>query len=210
MTATKRKLPHLLALLALLTTAACGTQARPDHDPQPQAPAASPLPDVSTQHASSNTGPLFDPDSRARFAQVQFAYPNSRCAYPYSPTNFCDDTHQKAYAHALESTPANFDHDLILLAVDTRPEYHQKSLVVLEPDTGIVWPFPFDAYAGPLDGHGNPTAAGTLEFSSDSSTVCIDGSLLVYRAIEPGRFCFTFDGGRFEGHTTQYTQESGG
>ncbi len=77
---------------------------------------------------------------------------------------------------------------------------------MIEPGTGVVWPFPFDAYAGPLDGDGDPESDGVLEYSIDSSTVCIDGSLLVYRVIEEGRFCFTFQRGRFDGHSTHYTE----
>lgn len=202
---TKRPLALLLALLPLLTQSACGAQTRLDQESQRPALLASPQSDAVPADVRAQTEP--PPQSRAGFAQVQFAYPHSRCAYPYSPTDFCDTTHRSAYARALEDAPANFANDLILLDIPTRPEYHQKSLVVLEPDTGIVWPFPFDAYAGPLDAHGNPTGEGTLEFSSDSSTVCIDGSLLVYRVIETGRFCFTFDAGRFEGHTTQYMRD---
>lgn len=137
---------------------------------------------------------------------VEFAHPHSRCAYPNSPTDFCDSTHRSAYARALEDAPANFANGLIRLDIPTRPEYHQKSLVVLEPDTGVVWPFPFDAYAGSPDTDGNPISEGTLEFSSDSSTACIGGSLLVYRALKAGRFCFTYDSGRLEGHSTQYSQ----
>lgn len=202
---TKRPPVLLLALLPLLTQAACGTQARLDQEPHRPALPASPQSDAASADVQAQTELL--PQSRAGFAQVQFAYPHSRCAYPYSPTDFCDTTHRSAYARALEDAPANFANGLILLDILTRPEYHQKSLVVLEPDTGIVWPFPFDAYAGPLDADGNPTAEGTLDFSSDSNTVCINGSLLVYRVIETGRFCFTFDAGKFEGHTTQYMQE---
>ena len=104
--------------------------------------------------------------------------------------------------------PANFANGLIVLDIPIRPEYHQKSLVVIEPESGVVWPFPFDAYAGPLDASGNPTGEGALEFSPDGNTVCIDGSLLVYRVINTGRFCFTYLGeGRFEGHVTQYMQD---
>ncbi|MGY0651022.1 hypothetical protein ACW7GZ_03995 [Luteimonas sp. A537] len=191
----------LIGSQLLLSQTACSAQ--------PQLQPASP---VSTKPPAvpADTTPRAGPpvQSRATIAQVKFAYPYSRCAYPYSPTNFCDVVHINAYTQALQGQTANFASDRILLNVSTRPEYHQKSLVVIEPDTGAVWPFPFDAYAGSLDVHGNPVGEGALDFSIDSSTVCIEGSLLVYRVIEAGRFCFTFDGGRFEGHTTQYMQES--
>lgn len=203
---TRKPLATLLALLPLLTQAACGAQLHLDPEPQELA-----LPAPSQSYAVSAVAQVqTEPptQSRAGFAQVQFAYPHSRCTYPYSPTDFCDTTHRNAYARALESAPANFANGLVLLDIPARPEFHQKSLVVLDPDSGIVWPLPFDAYAGRLDTHGNPTGEGTLEFSSDSSTVCIDGSLLTYRVIETGHFCFTFNGGRFEGHITQYMLET--
>ena len=146
--------------------------------------------------------------TRASFSQVQFKYPNSRCAYLYSPTDFCDAVHINAYRDALESKPKNFADGLILLDISTRPDYHQKSLVVIEPDTGVVWPFPFDAYSGAIDEDGNSIGDGVLEYSADSSRVCIEGALLVYRVLETGRFCFIFDGGRFEGHVTAYTQDA--
>lgn len=144
---------------------------------------------------------------RSQFAQVHFAYAHDGCAYLYSPIDFCDTMHKEAYVNALADAPPNFATDLILLDIPIYPEYHQKSLVVIEPDTGIVWPFPFDVFAGPLDSSGNPVSDGVLNFSKNSSRVCIDGSLLVYRVIEEGRFCFTFDNGRFEGHPTQYAKD---
>ena len=146
--------------------------------------------------------------TRASVARIQFEYPNVHCTYLYSPTDFCDTVHINAYRDALESKPINFANGLILLDIPTRPDYFQKSLVVIEPDTGIVWPFPFDAYSGPIDEDGNSIGDGKLEYSLDSSRVCIEGTLLVYRVLETGRFCFTFDGGRFEGHVTAYTQDA--
>lgn len=195
----------MFASLSLFCLAVCGAQLPLDQGSQQPALSTAPQSEAESAGAAVQDEP--PPQSRGGFAQVQFAYPHSRCAYPYSPTNFCDTTHRSAYAGALEDAPANFADGLILLDILTRPGYYQKSLVVLEPDTGIVWPFPFDAYAGPLDAHGNPTGEGTLDFSPGSNTVCINGSLLVYHVIETGRFCFTFDAGQFEGHTTQYMQE---
>lgn len=53
---------------------------------------------------------------------------------PYSPTDFCDAVHMRAYNDALRSKPANFAKNLILLDIPTRATYHQKSLVVIEPE----------------------------------------------------------------------------
>lgn len=199
------------ALASISSQAACGLSNDTEH--KIEAPVATPetAPASADIPGASQLSPVVvaPATGRATVAQVQFAYPHSRCAYLYSPTHFCDDLHQHAYARALESMPANFADGLIILDIPTRLEYHQKSLVVIEPDTGIVWPFPFDAYAGPLDASGSPIREGTLEFSPDSKTACIDGSLLVYRVIDTGRFCFTYLGeGRFEGHITQYMQDA--
>lgn len=194
----------LILSLLLFSQTACSVQPasiqNSDGKPSPATGTESDTLTAATMHRVEPAA-----QARANVAQVQFAYPNSRCAYPYSPTNFCDAVHTAAYAHALESKPVNFAERLILLDISTRPEYHQKSLVVLEPETGVVWPFPFDAYSGEIDAHGNPTGEGSLEFSINSSTVCIEGALLVFRALESGRFCFTFNNGTFDGHNTQYT-----
>lgn len=195
MKTTWKRFSLLAALLISISQSACNAQ---------------PLPNQSEAQDPSLQRVLQDSprdQARASVVQVQFEYPHSRCAYPYSPTDFCDAVHINAYRDALENKPENFANGLILLEIPTRPEYHQKSLVVIEPDTGVVWPFPFDAYSGPIDEAGNSIGDGTLEYSANSSTVCIEGALLVYRALETGRFCFTFNGGRFEGHVTEYTQD---
>lgn len=194
----------IILSLLLLSQTACSVQ-----PPANQSTNLRPPPSTGTKSdtlTAATTHPV-EPASQARasVAQVQFAYPSSRCAYPYSPTNFCDTVHTAAYTHALESRPVNFAERLILLDISTRPEYHQKSLVVLEPETGVVWPFPFDAYSGVIDTRGSPAGEGSLDFSINSSTVCIEGALLVYHALDNGRFCFTFNNGTFDGHNTQYT-----
>lgn len=195
----------LTALLAALSQAACSAHPSPQHSSAQEPSSRRTQPTVEPAVTAPNSDAAHQ--TRANVAEVRFAYPHSRCSYPYSPTDFCDAVHMRAYNEALQSKSANFSKDLILLDIPTRAAYHQRSLVVIEPETGAVWPFPFDAYSGPVDGNGEPTGEGTLDFSVDSDTVCVGGALLVYRVLENGRFCFTFDGGRFEGHVTQYTSD---
>src|SRR5690606_32408119 len=108
----------LIASLLLLSQTACSVQPA-----SIQNSSGKPSPSTGTKSATSTaaTTNRAEPaaQARANVTHVQFAYPNSRCAYPYSPTNFCDTVHTAAYVHALEKKPVNFAGGLILLDIST-------------------------------------------------------------------------------------------
>lgn len=143
-------------------------------------------------------------EQRASRPVVAMPYAHIGCQYQYSTTDFCDYRHISAYKDAILHESTNFDSKYILTSIVDYHQYHESSLVVIDPITGSVWPFPFDEYAGSLDNNGNPTTHGTLLFSKNSNTVCIKGSILVYRVLNEGTFCFTFKDGTFSGYKTQY------
>lgn len=105
---------------------------------------------------------------------------------------------------ALDGRAPNFDGVRLLISIPEWPEYHQSSIVVLDPASRSAYPLPIDAYSGKINDQGVPVDEGVLEFSRDSNRLCINGAILAYRVIEQGRFCFRFVSGKFSGHRTPY------
>ncbi|WP_147675815.1 hypothetical protein [Xanthomonas massiliensis] len=136
--------------------------------------------------------------------EVIISYAHDGCSFQYSPIDFCDEHHMNIYREAISRHKINFSNRYILLSIMEREVYHQRSLVILDPSTGAVYPFPFDSYSGPMKKDGRIASDGNLKFDLQANEVCIDGSLKVQREIKNGSFCFTFDSGEFGGHKTQY------
>ena len=140
------------------------------------------------------------------YSGMNLPYDHEGCSYRYSPVDFCDARHRAAIEDALQHQKPNFNQHYLLVQVDDRPEYFQRTLVLVDTRTGRATPLPFDAFTGPAGKGGDATGYGTLETGVDRQQFCLDGALLVYRVFEEGRFCFGFDGERFTGHETQYMQ----
>jgi hypothetical protein len=125
----------------------------------------------------------------------------------YSPIDFCDERHISAIENAIANQVANFNGYYILLKIkEWRPsEYYGDSLVIIDTQSGVVYPLPFDYYAAAINMR-NTKSMGKprLIFSLRSNKVCIDGSILVYRATTNGEFCFKFEGNKFSGYRTEY------
>ncbi|MBH1431603.1 hypothetical protein I5U42_09890 [Stenotrophomonas maltophilia] len=141
------------------------------------------------------------------YSGMNLPYDHDGCSYRYSPVDFCDAQHRARIEEALRTGQPNFNQHYLLVQVDDRPEYFQRTLVLVDTRTGRATPLPIDAFTGPAGKGGNATGYGTLETGVDQQQFCLDGALLVYRAFEEGRFCFGFDGERFTGHETQYMQQ---
>ncbi|MBB4515703.1 hypothetical protein [Paraburkholderia fungorum] len=139
-----------------------------------------------------------------QFSKVEIAYRSQDCSFQFSPVNFCDDKHVAAINSALSEQAPNFNGHYILLTISEYPRYHQRSVVAIDTNTGVVYPLPIDAYSGPTDKSGNTSKDGKVTLDLKSNKVCIDGTILVYRALEHGKFCFTFEGHKFVGHHTTY------
>ncbi|SEL27523.1 hypothetical protein SAMN05216214_11031 [Atopomonas hussainii] len=138
-------------------------------------------------------------------AKVRIEYSNQDgCSFSYSPVNFCDEKHINAVSTAIAESMPNFNNNYILLTISERPEYHQKSVVAIDPSTGFFYPIPIDAYSGTPSDTDPEGKDGKISFGLDSNEVCIDGDILVYRAITTGNFCFYFQDGKFIGHPTAY------
>lgn len=140
------------------------------------------------------------------YSGMNLPYDHDGCSYRYSPVDFCDARHRAAIEEALQHQKPNFNQHYLLVQVDDRPEYFQRTLVLVDTRTGRATPLPIDAFTGPAGKGGDATGYGTLETGVDQQQFCLDGALLVYRVFEEGRFCFGFDGERFTGHETQYMQ----
>lgn len=144
------------------------------------------------------------------FDSVDIAYAHDECSFQYSPIDFCDERHVSEINNAIAHSAANFNRHYILLKIqEWRPsEHYGESLVAIDTLTGIVYPLPFDYYSGRVNmKNSRIVKEPTLSFSVERSEVCIDGSILVYRAINNGHFCFNFDGKRFTGFKTEYVHQ---
>lgn len=147
-----------------------------------------------------------DSEGSISYSGMNLPYDHDGCSYRYSPADFCNAQHRAAIEDALQHQKPNFNQHYLLVQVDDRPEYFQRTLVLVDTRTGRATPLPFDAFTGPAGKGGDATGYGTLETGVDQQQFCLDGALLVYRVFEEGRFCFGFDGERFTGHETQYMQ----
>jgi hypothetical protein len=146
-----------------------------------------------------------DSEGSISYSGMNLPYDHDGCSYRYSPVDFCDARHRAAIEDALQHQKPNFNQHYLLVQVDDRPEYFQRTLVLVDTRTGgrrHCRSMPSPARRGRADA----TGYGTLETGVDQQQFCLDGALLVYRVFEEGRFCFGFDGERFTGHETQYMQ----
>ncbi|WP_295570416.1 hypothetical protein [uncultured Stenotrophomonas sp.] len=144
------------------------------------------------------------------YSGMNLPYDHDGCSYRYSPVDFCDAQHVARIEEALRNATPNFDKHYLLVQVDDRPEFFQRSVLLVDTRTGRATPLPIDAFTGPAEKGGDAIRYGTLYTGVDQQQFCLDGALLVYRALEEGRFCFGFDGERFTGHETQYMQPMDG
>jgi hypothetical protein len=141
------------------------------------------------------------------FDQVRISYAHDECSFQFSPVDFCDDRHVIEIKKAIATKAANFNEHYILLSIDEwKPSAHYgDSLVAIDTLTGIVYPLPFDYYSGQVNMKNSQIMKNPrLSFSLKSNKICIDGSILVYRATTNGNFCFEFDGEKFTGYQTEY------
>ena len=97
------------------------------------------------------------------YSGVNLPYDHDGCSYRYSPVDFCDARHRAAIEDALQQQKPNFNQHYLLVQVDDRPEYFQRTLVLVDTRTGRATPLPFDAFTGPAGKGGDATGYGTLE-----------------------------------------------
>lgn len=143
-----------------------------------------------------------------KFDKVSIEYPTGDlCSFQFSPVYFCDDRHISEIEMALETRHPDFNHHYILLSILEREEYYERSLVAIDTETGIAYPFPFDFYSGRVDARGNVHDYGRVTYSLNDSHVCVTGSIVAYRETDSGKLCWDFNNGRFVGHRTPYTDE---
>lgn len=144
------------------------------------------------------------------FDHVEIPYAHDECSFQYSPVDFCDERHTSEIKNALTHAAINFNRHYILLKIpEWKPsENYGYSLVAIDTRTGFAYPVPIDYYSGQT-GEKNPDTPRKprLFFSKNSSKLCIDGSILVYRATTNGYFCFDFDGEKFTGFHTEYMHQ---
>ncbi|WP_313420057.1 hypothetical protein [Stenotrophomonas sp.] len=167
--------------------------------------------DRATMAATADEAALANEDpaapvGNARYAGTRMLSPHSGCSFLSSPVNFCDERHRALIERVIAERQPNFNGRYIVAELDEWPEFFQRSVVVINASTGIVYPLPIDALSGPLSAHGRSATYGTVETSLDATQFCLVGAVLAYRSINDGRFCFGFDDGRFTGHVTPYMQ----
>lgn len=127
-----------------------------------------------------------------------------RCSFVASPINYCDARFSSAYKKALETRLSDFNREFIVVAVDSRPEYGQQSIVAVNSKTKMVYPLPFDFLAASFP-KSPPYRNGRLTYSQDSNELCVDGAILAYRSVQSGQMCWRLEGNQFVGEITPYT-----
>jgi hypothetical protein len=141
------------------------------------------------------------------FDRVEIAYTHNECSFQYSSVDFCDERHVSQIKDAIARSTANFKEHYILVKIQewTSSEHYGNSLVAIDALTGVAYPLPFDYYSGRINmRNSRMLKKPKLNFSAKSGKVCIDGSILVFRATINGSFCFDFDGKKFTGFKTEY------
>ncbi|QBG94623.1 hypothetical protein [Xanthomonas oryzae] len=138
------------------------------------------------------------------FTGVEIEYRADGCSYRYSPINFCDERHLKLIKDALKNNSINFGKKYILVSIPERKRFFENSLVAIDAETGVAYPFPFDFYSGKTDKAGNSHGDGIVHYAINSDQVCIDGSIMAYKEMQNGHLCWKFDAGRFVGQRTPY------
>jgi len=129
---------------------------------------------------------------------------HKNCKFVGSPIDFCSPKFTAAYREALDNRDADFNHDMILLALDSRLEYMQQTLVAISPLHRTIYPFPFDFFSSSFSAT-KKKAKGTLVYSLRSNSVCIKGAILAYRSVQDGQLCWRFIDQQFSGEITPYT-----
>lgn len=200
-TSVWRGLQPVLLLGLLLSAAACTGKPNSSENPAAVVPPTGAA--TTTKEVPASTA------GNARYAGVKMLSPHSGCAFLSSPINFCDDRHRARIDKVLAEQRPNFNGHYIVAELEEWPEYFQRSVVVINARSGVVYPLPIDALSGPLSSKGEPTTYGKVETSVDAQQFCLVGAMLAYRSINEGRFCFGFDGVRFTGHQTAYMAPEG-
>jgi hypothetical protein len=139
------------------------------------------------------------------FAKIVIPDPGQSCSYEFSPINFCDEKHMGAIEGAISDKKPNFNGTYILLTIIESAKDHEQSLVIIDVRTGVVYPAPMDFFSGKPKEDGSVGDFGKIDYGADSDQICIDGSIVAYRAEQDGKFCFHFRDGKFTGLDTAYT-----
>ncbi|AUT66034.1 hypothetical protein C2L65_31545 [Paraburkholderia terrae] len=158
-------------------------------------------------HLNSSDAKFLAITSNHLLDHIEIDYAHDGCSFLYSPVNFCDERHIVKIKQAIANRSVNFNGHYILLKIKEwrQSDIYGDSVVVIDALTGIVYPMPFDYFSGRIDmGNSQTIRKPRLTFSGGSNRVCIDGSILVYRATTNGTFCFDFDGSKFNGYRTEY------
>ena len=138
------------------------------------------------------------------FGGVRINYPHDECSFNYSPIDFCDQKHVDAYNLALQAEPVNFNRHYVLLPIKEWSDGDENSIVAIDKDTGVVYPVPIDTFFASSASKKGKKDRAKLIYSKDGNSLCIIGSISVYRSSQTGKFCFQFEGDRFTGYHTTY------
>ncbi len=194
-TGPRRYLGRALVLGLILSAVAC--------EGRPSTSDSLAVPDSANDVGKKDEGSQ-RPALNAGYVGTKMLSPHSGCSFLSSPINFCDQRHRVLIEQVIAGQRPNFNERYIVAELEEWPEVFQRSVVVINTRTGVVYPLPIDALSGPLSISGHSSGYGAVETSVDAKTFCLVGAVLAYRSITEGRFCFGFDGSRFTGYRTAY------
>lgn len=136
---------------------------------------------------------------------VEFGNRSHRnCSFIGSPVDFCDPSFQREFDIALATREPDFNHDMIVVAIDTRPQYEQKALAAISVSSKKVYPLPFDHFSSSFS-KTDAVGPGRITYALADDRVCIDGAIMAYRSVQSGHMCWRFSGDKFTGEQTPYT-----
>jgi hypothetical protein len=126
------------------------------------------------------------------------------CSFVASPINFCSRKFVEAYEQAVRDRKVDFNNNMIILTIESRPKYAQQTLVAIAPTSKTVYPLPFDFFSDSFN-NDKPIRNGKATYSLQSNSLCIDGGIMAYKSVQDGHLCWNFSEGQFSGAITPYT-----
>jgi hypothetical protein len=93
---------------------------------------------------------------------------------------------------------------MVVVTIDSRPEYAQQTLVAISPRLRMAYPLPFDFFSSSFS-ENEKSKPGLVVYSIDSNEICIRGEIMAYKTILNDNLCWKLSSDQFSGEITPYT-----
>lgn len=129
---------------------------------------------------------------------------HNQCGFAGSRIDLCNSQFIESYKQAVRTQKANFNNNMIVVTIDSRPKYAQQTLVAIDATTKTVYPLPFDFFSSSFS-KDDPNRNGKVTYSLQDNSLCVDGGVMAYKSVQDGHLCWRFSEGQFTGEITPYT-----